>query len=86
VANHKQALKRHRQSVVRAERNHFFLATLRGALKKARAAVSGGADNAQAAAQHALTLLDRVAVKGIIPKGRADRLKSRLASQAARVG
>jgi small subunit ribosomal protein S20 len=86
VANHKQALKRHRQSVVRAERNHFFVATLRGALKKARAAVSEGSEGAQTAAQAALKLLDRVAVKGIIPKGRADRLKSRLASQAARVG
>lgn len=86
MANHKQAEKRHRQSLKRAARNRYYAATLRGLLKKARGAVAGATESAQADASAALKLIDRVAVKGIIPKGRANRLKSRLAAQAARVG
>lgn len=86
MANHKQAEKRHRQSVKRTARNRYYVVTLRTLLKKARGAVAGGADSAPADASAALKLIDRVAVKGIIPKGRANRLKSRLAAQAARLG
>ncbi len=85
MANHKQAVKRHRQSQVRAARNRYFQTTLRGLLKKARNAIAEQGDNVQDTAKAALKLIDRVATKGIIPKGRANRLKSRLESQAARL-
>lgn len=85
MANHKQAQKRHRQSVVRTARNRYYAATLRGLLKKARAGIAAEAEGAQDSAKAALKLIDRVAVKGIMPKARANRLKSRLASQAARL-
>lgn len=86
MANHKQAQKRHRQSVVRTARNRYYAVTLRGALKKARVAIAGEAEGAQDSAKIALKLIDRIAVKGIMPKARANRLKSRLAIAAARLG
>ena len=85
MATHKQAEKRHRQSLKREARNSYYESTLRGLLKSARTALGEGKSQAASAAvQTALSWVDHVAVKGIIPKGRADRLKSRLASQLAK--
>ena len=88
MATHKQAEKRHRQSVGRAERNSYYEATLRTLVKNARTALGGGATGVKAAAadsvKKAVSWIDHIAVKGIIPKRRASRLKSRLESQLAR--
>ena len=86
MANHKQALKRYRQSLKRAERNRYYKTTARTFLKRARASLEAG-DRAEAteAVQAATAYLDRVACRGVIPKGRADRLKSRLALQLAKL-
>jgi small subunit ribosomal protein S20 len=88
VATHKQAEKRHRQSVGRAKRNAYYEATLRTLVKNARAALQAGAQGVKATASDsvmkAISWIDHVAVKGIIPKQRASRLKSRLESQLAR--
>lgn len=86
MANHKQAQKRHRQSVIRTARNRYYTSTLRGLLKKARAAIVAGAEGAQDNTQAALKLIDRICTKGIIPKGRANRLKSRLATHGVSNG
>jgi small subunit ribosomal protein S20 len=84
VATHKQALKRHRQSLNRRDRNSYYESTARTFLKRAREALAAGnAEEAQGAVRSATVYLDRVASKGAIPKGRADRLKSRLMSQLA---
>ncbi len=82
MANHKQAIKRHRQSLKRNARNNFFKATARTYLKRARTALEGGDKGAAAeAVRLAASYLDHVASKGIIPKERASRLKSRLDTQ-----
>ena len=42
MANHKQAIKRHTQSLKRKERNNYFKATCRTYLKEARLALAEG--------------------------------------------
>lgn len=72
--------KRHRQSLVRRERNRAAKSQLRGALRKAREAVqSGKLDDAQALVRSTGRLLDKIASKGIIHVNKASRLKSRMA-------
>ena len=39
MANHPQAIKRHRQSIKRRRRNKFFLSTMRSSIKAVRTAV-----------------------------------------------
>ncbi len=88
MATHKQAEKRHRQSVGREQRNSYYEATLKNLVKSARTALAGGGTGVRAAAvdsvKKAVSWIDHVAVKGIIPKQRASRLKSRLESQLAK--
>lgn len=84
MANHKQAEKRHRQSVARKARNSYYEATLKGLLKSARNAVASSAENAGETVKKAVSWIDHVAVKGVIPKNRASRLKSRIESALAR--
>ena len=80
MANSKQALKRHRQSVDRRDRNRYQIATMRTSLKNAREAIAAKGD-ATDAVMAAIKRLDRTASKGTIPKARAARLKSRLMLQ-----
>jgi small subunit ribosomal protein S20 len=81
VANHKQAIKRNRQSIVRAERNQYYMSTARTFIKRARLALEAGDKAAGDAVGKATSYLDHIAGKGIIPKKRASRLKSRLTRQ-----
>ena len=85
MATHKQAEKRHRQSVKRTARNKYYESTLSTMLKGARKAIDAGVRTAGDAVGTTLAYVDKIASKGIIPRGRADRLKSRLASQVAKV-
>jgi len=82
VASHASALKAHRQSLKNREHNRQFRARLRGALKNIRTAIDG---NDLAAAKNALketiSLIDRMASKGIIHRNAAGRYKSRLSSR-----
>jgi small subunit ribosomal protein S20 len=82
VATHASALKAHRQSVKNREHNRQFRSRLRGALKNIRAAID--ADDLTAA-KHALkqtiSLIDRMASKGIIHRNAAGRYKSRLTTR-----
>ncbi|MGM0574137.1 MAG: 30S ribosomal protein S20 [Myxococcota bacterium] len=82
MANHKQAIKRHKQSLKRRDRNNFFRATQRSLLRRARTALEAG-DKEQATkdVEAAKAFIDRIAGKGIIHPNRADRLKSRLTRQ-----
>jgi len=79
VASHESALKAHRQSVVRREKNRQFRSKLRSALKSIRTAV-GANDLAGAKGQLAETssLIDKMASKGIIHDNAAARYKSRI--------
>jgi small subunit ribosomal protein S20 len=65
-----------RQNVKRRSRNRGQRATLRGALKRVRAATS--AEDAGAAYASAEKLLDRAAGKNLIHPNQAARHKSRL--------
>jgi len=79
VATHASALKAHRQSLKHREHNRQFRARLRSALKSIRASIES---NDLAAAKSALTqtisLIDKMASKGIIHRNAAARYKSRL--------
>jgi small subunit ribosomal protein S20 len=84
VATHASALKAHRQSLKNREHNRQFRARLRGALKNVRAAVDG---NDLAAAKTVLratiSLIDKMAGKGVIHRNAAARYKSRLSARLA---
>lgn len=79
MATHASALKAHRQSLKNREHNRQFRARLRGALKDARTAVAGNdLAKAKAALQQTISLIDRMASKGMIHRNAAGRYKSRL--------
>ena len=84
MATHASALKAHRQSVKNRERNRQFRSRLRGALKSIRAAIDGNdLDAAKNALNQTLSLIDKMASKGVIHRNAAGRYKSRLTSRIA---
>jgi small subunit ribosomal protein S20 len=84
VATHQSALKAHRQSLKNREHNRQFRSRLRGALKDVRAAVDGNdLAAAKTALRQTISLIDRMASKGIIHKNAAARYKARLARRSA---
>ncbi len=79
MANSKTARKRIRIAETRRLRNRPYRTAARTFVKKAEAAIRGGDHTAaQAAVGDAISMLDRVASKGIIHKNNAARRKSRL--------
>ena len=82
MASHASALKAHRQNLVHRERNRAMRTRLRGALRTIRAAVDAG-DPAQLkdALRDTVSLVDKMAAKGVIHKNAAGRYKSRLATR-----
>jgi small subunit ribosomal protein S20 len=85
LASHASALKAHRQNVVRRERNRQMRTRLRGALRTIRAAIDGGdAAEVKDALRQTISLVDKMAAKGVIHKNTAGRYKSRLASRVSR--
>jgi len=82
LANHKSALKRHRQSEKRRIRNSAIRSTVRGAIKKTRQAISGlKAEEAAASLATATRLLDKAVSKGVLHRNNAARKISRLTRQ-----
>ena len=85
MASHASALKAHRQSLKNREHNRQFRARLRNALKSIRAAINGDdLSAARAALKQTISLIDRMASKGIIHKNAAGRYKSRLTTKLAK--
>jgi small subunit ribosomal protein S20 len=80
MANHKSAIKRHRQSIVKRDRNRTTKATVRAAIKAARAAITAKAPNAKELVVTAEKLLASAAKKGTFHRKNAARRTSRLAS------
>ena len=79
VATHASALKAHRQSLKNRDRNRQFRSHLRGALRSIRAAIDGkDMDAAKSALKDTISLIDKMANKGIIHRNAAGRYKSRL--------
>lgn len=80
MANHKSAIKRHKQSVKRAARNRTVKTRIKNVVKSVRAAIK--ADDQAAATQLLSTAtfsLDKAATKGVIHWKKAARKISRLA-------
>ena len=85
MASHASALKAHRQNVVRRERNRTMRTRLRGALRNIRAAIDAGdPDKVKEALRETISLVDKMAAKGVIHKNAAGRYKSRLATRVSR--
>jgi small subunit ribosomal protein S20 len=84
VASHASALKAHRQSLKNREHNRQFRSRLRTALKSVRAAIDGNdLAGARAALAQTISLIDKMASKGIIHRNAAGRYKSRLSTRLA---
>ena len=79
MANHKSAIKRHKQSLVRKERNKAVKTSLRTASKRVEASATGTSnDDAASQLKLAIKAFDKAASKGVIHKKTAARNKSRL--------
>jgi small subunit ribosomal protein S20 len=85
VASHDSALKAHRQNVQRREQNRQARTRLRRALRDIRAAIEDG-DPAQLkdALRGTISLVDKMAGKGLIHRNTAARYKSRLANRVTK--
>jgi small subunit ribosomal protein S20 len=84
VASHESALKAHRQSLKNRERNRQFRSRLRGALKSIRIAIDGkDVPAAEGALNQTISLIDKMASKGVIHANAASRYKSRLTTRIA---
>ena len=82
MANSPQAKKRARQAENRRSHNASLRSLVRTVIKKVVAAIeSGDAEQAKAAYNDAVPVIDRMADKGIIHKNKAARHKSRLNAQ-----
>jgi small subunit ribosomal protein S20 len=73
---HKSAQKRARQTVKRTERNKLYKAKIKTAVKKVLTSTDKSA--AETELKKAVSLLDKVSVKGIIHKKNAANKKSQL--------
>ena len=80
MANHKSALKRNRQSLVRRERNRMNRTKVKTAVKKIDAAieVEASAEKAREALVAAVPIIERASNKGAFHKKTASRKVSRL--------
>jgi len=80
LANHKSALKRNRQSLVRRDRNRANRTKVKTAVKKIDTAieVEVSVEKAQEALLAAIPIIERAAVKGAFHKKTASRKVSRL--------
>ena len=80
MANHKSALKRHRQSLKRRDRNRVVKTRIKNAVKAVRTAIDNqDAQAAGSALQKANAVLDKAAGKNIIHHRNANRRLARLA-------
>jgi small subunit ribosomal protein S20 len=84
VATHQSALKAHRQSLVHRERNRRFRSQLRTTLKQIRTVIAAK-DKAGAGKQlsAAISVIDKMAAKGVIHRNTASRYKSRLSARVS---
>ena len=81
----KSALKANRQNIKRREHNREMRSKLRGALKAIRASLDAkDLTAAKAALSQTVSIVDKMATKGIIHRNTAGRYKSRLASGLTR--
>ena len=81
----KSALKANRQNIKRREHNRQMRSRLRTALKAIRASLDANdVDGAKKALSATVSIVDKMATKGIIHRNTAGRYKSRLAARLAK--
>jgi small subunit ribosomal protein S20 len=79
MANIASAKKRTKQTIKRSARNTNLRSRAYTYLKKARKAIFAGVqEEAKSAVKEAFSHIDKMVPKGIFPKNKASRLKSRL--------
>lgn len=79
MAHHKDAIKRNKQNEVRRIRNRSNRTRMRNQIKAVRAAIAtGNGAEAQEALRKAVSVIQRVASKGVVHKNQAARKVSRL--------
>jgi small subunit ribosomal protein S20 len=82
LATHKSAIKRARQNRVRRARNMAYKTSAKSAIREVRLAVeSKSLENAQSSLSKAVSILQTIQAKGVIPKNTASRTISRLSVQ-----
>jgi small subunit ribosomal protein S20 len=83
MANHKSAIKRHRQSIKRRDHNRSRRAEVRTALKKASAATAAGNETeAKTLTRQAESAMAKAAKRGLFHRKTLARKISRLTKQA----
>ena len=86
MATHASALKAHRQSLVRRDHNREMRSALRTAIKNIRAAIDAkDLEGVKKQLPATVSLIDKMAAKGIIHDNAAARHKSRLHAGIARL-
>lgn len=84
MASHASALKAHRQSLKNRESNRQYRSRLRNALRSIRSAIDGNdLAGAKTALKETISLIDKMASKGVIHRNAAGRYKSRLTTRIA---
>jgi small subunit ribosomal protein S20 len=87
MANHKSALKEHRQSIKRRTRNRNHRSRMRTAVKELRRALQAGdVETSRSLLPATLALVDRTAKLGAIHDNAAARSKSRLTRAVNKLG
>lgn len=81
MANIASAEKQNRKMIKHRARNRAAMATLRTAVKKARAAVDDKSNEASALVREAVSIIDSAVTKGILKRRTASRYVSRLATR-----
>ena len=81
----KSALKANRQNIKRREHNRQLRSKLRTALKAIRASLDDqDVDAAKSALSQTVSIVDKMATKGIIHRNTAGRYKSRLSARMSK--
>ena len=77
MANHKATKKDVRQATARRERNRYYGKTTRNAVRSLKASADDAAYDA--ALPQTISMIDKLAKRGVIHKNKAANLKSKLA-------
>ena len=86
MPNHKSAEKRMRQNEKRREINRGHRSRLRTEIKKLRAALAAGGDEAQSLLPQTVSTIDKAVQKGVLHRNAAARYKSRLTNHVNQTG
>ena len=87
MANHKSALKRHRQSLVRQARNRAMKTRVKNTVRELREAInSGDREKAQIALRDAASVLAKAGRRTVIHANTASRRISRLTHAVNKMG